>query len=187
MCCSACTSDGLKGQPDCLRPWVDQYKGYPPVKYHEEPLGSNLWPWVKARAPWLPPGQKITDPHRSDPSNYTRAVNRALPCHMGRRRATPCRDGFFPHLTAGSWYPDTTRLGLPVQTAEKRPGVVDRGVCLGRQSYGSPIRRVWGTCISLTGTSLLQLPRQDLAPGALPVSPSETRTGLLKKTSENIP
>ena len=34
--------------------------------------------------------------------------------------------------------PDTTRLGLPVRTAEKRPEVVPEGS--GRQSYGS---RVW--------------------------------------------
>ena len=77
----------------------------------------------------------------------------------------------------------TAMSGLPRNGQGWLPG----GCCLGRQSYGSPIRRVWGTCISLTGTSLLQLPRQDLAPVALPVSPSETRTGLLKKTSENIP
>ena len=29
------------------------------------------------------------------------------------------------------------------RTAEKRPGVVLGGVCLGRQSYGSPMGRVW--------------------------------------------
>ena len=36
-------------------------------------------------------------------------------------------------------------MGLPVRTAEKRPGVIERG-SMGRQSYGSPMG-VWDSIL----------------------------------------